>query len=286
MNFIFLLIVYFDCFNLVGCFIYTLNWFIFFFWVLFFRFFKLLIILVILWQEMSRTYILQNGFVFCFEVLQVLTARVEHYVCCSQTEWVVLTVFYQVKTFLPVVIPVLLLDNLALLIKQLLFQVLHNGDVLFGVSNSASFLNDLLAKLIDLDRIAAQKLNGFLLEQFLEKSFKLFEVVSYSPLHTWIPMVLDCIVSSTLQNIGDVCPLVRLVSVQQKQDPLFLSRPWRTSLNHWIQMVVPTFSTLLPDSTWQVICDLCPLLRPINIDQMKQQSIFNISPRSFNKSWV
>ena len=48
-------------------------------------------------------------------------------------------------------------------------------------------------------------------------------------------------------------------------------------------MVVPSLPALLPDAPWQVVSDLGPLRRPVDVDQMKKQSIFDISPRTLDK---
>ena len=51
-------------------------------------------------------------------------------------------------------------------------------------------------------------------------------------------------------------------------------------------MIVPSFSALLSDSSWQVIRYLRPLLRPLEVYKAQQKSIFDLSPWAFNQSWI
>ena len=61
-------------------------------------------------------------------------------------------------------------------------------------------------------------------------------------------MILDGVISPTLEKVGDVRPLVSLVPVQQVEDPLLLTGPGGVSLDHWVQVVVPSLPALLSDS--------------------------------------
>lgn len=51
-------------------------------------------------------------------------------------------------------------------------------------------------------------------------------------------------------------------------------------------MIVPSFSALLSDSSWQVIRYLCPLLRPLEVYEAQQKSVFDLGPWAFNQSWI
>jgi hypothetical protein len=99
-------------------------------------------------------------------------------------------------------------------------------------------------------------------------------------------MILDGVVSPAFENIGDVSPFVCLVSVQQIKDPFLFSGPGSLPLNHWIEMIVPSFSALLSNSSREMVGNLSPFLRTVNVDQVQQESIFNISPRSLNQRRV
>ena len=78
-------------------------------------------------------------------------------------------------------------------------------------------------------------------------------------------MVLDGVVGATLEDLGDLGPLVAHDAVHEEQNPLFLFAPVDL-LDAWIQMVVPAFATLLSYSTIEMLRDKCPLLRPIRHD--------------------
>ena len=178
---------------------------------------------------------------------------------------------------------VLLLDLLALLVEQILLQVLHQSDILKGVAPLVVYW---LTIVVELDGVAAKVVEAALLDQVLEEVGEVVSVVFNPPLHARVPVVLDGVVSATLEEIGDVSPLVRLISVQQVKDPLLLSRPGGVPLDHWVEMVVPSFTALLADSSREMVGDLSPLLRTVEVDQVQQQSILDVSPWTFDESGV
>jgi len=99
-------------------------------------------------------------------------------------------------------------------------------------------------------------------------------------------MILDGVVGPAFEDICDVSPFVCLVSVEQIKDPFLFSGPGSLPLDHWIEMVVPSFSALLSDSTREMVGNLGPLLRPVDVDQVQEESIFYVSPRSLNQRRV
>ena len=38
-------------------------------------------------------------------------------------------------------------------------------------------------------------------------------------------MILDCVVSATFKDLGDICPLVCQTTMLEEEDPLFVLRP-------------------------------------------------------------
>ena len=98
-------------------------------------------------------------------------------------------------------------------------------------------------------------------------------------------MVLYGIVSSSLQDLGDLCPLIAQSSVMKKQNPFFLCTP-TDLLDLGIQMVMPSLSALLSYPPWQMLCNLSPLLRTSSFYQMQDKSIFLFSPRAFHQTRV
>jgi hypothetical protein len=96
-------------------------------------------------------------------------------------------------------------------------------------------------------------------------------------------VIFDSIVRASLKNIGNISPPIAFIPIQQKQDPLFFTRPRSIPLDHGIQMVMPSFPALFADSSWQMICNLSPFLWAINIHQMEKQFVFYFSPWTFHQ---
>jgi len=63
-------------------------------------------------------------------------------------------------------------------------------------------------------------------------------------LHRRVPVVLDRVVSPTVEVLGDVSPPILQLPVLQKQDPFFLVAPVDL-LDSGVQVVVPSFAALL-----------------------------------------
>ena len=61
-------------------------------------------------------------------------------------------------------------------------------------------------------------------------------------------MILDGVVSSAVQILGDLGPAIPQQSVGQEQHPLLKLTPFLL-LDLRVQVIVPTLTTLLPDST-------------------------------------
>lgn len=81
-------------------------------------------------------------------------------------------------------------------------------------------------------------------------------------------MVLDSIVGSTFEELGDVGPLVCLVAVLEVKDPFFFARPRYVPFDVWVQVVVPSLPALFADSSGKMTSNRSPLLRTINIDKV------------------
>lgn len=98
-------------------------------------------------------------------------------------------------------------------------------------------------------------------------------------------MVLDGVVSAALEHLRDVGPLVSVLAVGNEQDPLLFATPG-ILLDLWIQMVVPTFTTLLSNTAGKVLCDLSPLHRAMDLDELQHEAVFLLSPRALDKKRV
>lgn len=144
----------------------------------------------------------------------------------------------------------------------------------------------MVAVLIDFDWLAALVLEAFGFNDFLEEDYEFFLVLLDSPLHTRVPVVLDGVVGPPLKNVRDVRPLIGLVTVEKIEDPFLLPRPWSIPFDHWIQVVVPSLSALLSNSSWKMVRDFGPQVRAIDVDQMKEESVLNVRPRSLHQLWI
>lgn len=85
-----------------------------------------------------------------------------------------------------------------------------------------AFLEDLVAILIYLDRLTTLVLEAFCFDDLFEMSNEFFLIVFNSSLHAGVPVILDGIVGSALEDVGDIRPLVGLIAIKQIQNPLFL----------------------------------------------------------------
>ena len=95
-------------------------------------------------------------------------------------------------------------------------------------------------------------------------------------------MVLDSVVSATLQHLGDFSPLVVDDPVHEEQNPLFLLAPGDL-LYHGVEVVVPALSALLSDAVWEVLSNQGPFLGSIRFNELEHSPVLLSSPRSFNR---
>ena len=113
--------------------------------------------------------------------------------------------------FFLIVDHILLLYHLAFLIEEILFEILHDSDVIYAVVSSIIHWVSLF---IHLNSLTSLILDSLFLNSVSEKKCKLILILLDPPLHTRVPVILDSIIGSTLKQVGDVSPLVGLVSVQ------------------------------------------------------------------------
>lgn len=83
-------------------------------------------------------------------------------------------------------------------------------------------------------------------------------------LHGRIPVVFNGVVGPAFQSLSDISPFVSYSSMMEVENPFFFWTPLNL-LDHRIQMIVPSFSALFADPTWEVLCDLSPLLRTVSL---------------------
>jgi len=67
-------------------------------------------------------------------------------------------------------------------------------------------------------------------------------------------VILDVVVGSSFKYLRDFCPLIAEHLVLKPENPLFFDGPI-PFLDFRVQMVVPSFSTLFPNSSRKVVSD-------------------------------
>ncbi len=75
-------------------------------------------------------------------------------------------------------------------------------------------------------------------------------------------MIFDVIISSTVQKLGNLRPLVAVLQVKLEDFVVFILAP-AVFLYVWIQVVMPSLSALFTDTTFQVVSDLTPILSAV-----------------------
>ena len=96
--------------------------------------------------------------------------------------------------------------------------------------------------------------------------------------HSAVPVVFDAVVRSAGEYFCDVSPPTAVDEIVKEQDPLLVF--WQLSLiDRRVQVVVPTFSALLPDTSRQVRSDQRPFVRPVFRNQRFHQYVFLKRPR-------
>lgn len=111
---------------------------------------------------------------------------------------------------------------------------------------------------------------------------KFLGLLIYFLLHWWIPMILDRIISSTFQYHCNLGPFVALLSVRDEKDPLLFFAP-DALLDLWVQMIMPSFSTLLANTARETVSNLSPFLRSFLLYKNEHKLIFFFAPGSFNQ---
>lgn len=92
-----------------------------------------------------------------------------------------------------------------------------------------------------------------------------------------VESVLDCIVCAAWKGLCDLAPLVPEIIVHLQNDSVLLRRPFLLA-NVWVQMIVPSLTTLLPDSPGQSIGDGAPVFSTKLLNHCAKDFIFFASP--------
>lgn len=107
----------------------------------------------------------------------------------------------------------------------------------------------------------------------------------YFLLHRTVPVVLDRIVGPSLKVFGDFSPFISLAVVVEEEDPFFFFRPLGF-LDHRIQMIVPSLSTLFTYSSREILSNWGPFPWSSFLNKHYHKFVLKISPRAFDQFGV
>ena len=94
-------------------------------------------------------------------------------------------------------------------------------------------------------------------------------------------MILNRVISSTFKNFSDLGPLVIHNTMHEEENPLFLLIPV-DFFNTRIEVIVPSFATLLSYSAVEMLRYKGPLLRSVGHHKLEDAPIFFSSPSSLH----
>lgn len=95
-------------------------------------------------------------------------------------------------------------------------------------------------------------------------------------------MILNGVVGTALENLGNVRPFVALALVRDVENQLLLETPG-VLLDLGVQMVVPALSALLSDPAREVLGDRGPLLCTFLLDEPQDEGVFFDAPGSLDE---
>ena len=104
-------------------------------------------------------------------------------------------------------------------------------------------------------------------------------VCALGRLQVGVPIVLNRVVRSAEDMIGNLGPSISVVSLQDMQDPYFFLTPGALS-NQWIEMIVPPLSALFATSASDLLRDKIPLARAYICDILNEDAICVCIPHS------
>ena len=89
--------------------------------------------------------------------------------------------------------------------------------------------------------------------------------------------ILDGVVSAASHLLGDITPSVAMHQVQLNDEHIFLHGPLALA-DVRVQVVVPSFTTLLPDAAGQALGDVGPVFRARPGDDLSQDLVLFLGP--------
>jgi hypothetical protein len=112
-----------------------------------------------------------------------------------------------------------------------------------------------------------------------------FIIDLHLPLESWVKPVFDVVVSPTRNRLGNLRPFVPVYFVSLNNGLVFFIRPL-VFLNGRIQMIVPSFTTLLSNSSWKSMGYITPVLCSVFCNIFRKLCIFLPTPRTFDHHWI
>lgn len=98
-----------------------------------------------------------------------------------------------------------------------------------------------------------RRLNNQLILQCLLQFIKLL-------VQTRVPLVFDLVIGTALQIFGNFRPLVAVDLMSEQKCPFFFYAPFWPWLDQRVQIIMPSFSTLLAAAAAQLLSYLSPVL--------------------------
>lgn len=97
-----------------------------------------------------------------------------------------------------------------------------------------------------------------------------------------VKSILDCIVGASFDLLGNVAPSVAVHEMQLHDEHIFLDRPF-TLRNVWVQVVVPSLTTLLADTAGKALGDIGPIFGALLGDNSGQDLVLVLGPSTLRK---
>ena len=94
-----------------------------------------------------------------------------------------------------------------------------------------------------------------------------------------VESVLDRIVSPARNILSDAAPLIAENAIQSYYFHIFFYCPCIFA-DIWIQVNVPTFSTLFSNAARQTFCNFTPVAKPMIVDKLDQYFVFGFCPNT------
>ena len=101
------------------------------------------------------------------------------------------------------------------------------------------------------------------------------------PLQSRVEPVLDVIVCPPWQEFGDLRPFIAVLPVSRDDLQVLLVGPL-ILLDIRVQMIMPSLTALLADSSWQGLGYLAPVLRTIPMHLFDELLVFIVAPGTLN----